>query len=290
MPRLWWGVALLAVMVQQASAQVGLLVVSHGADSSWNTRVEETLSRVRWSQGPVRGAFLMGSGATTSSWDKGVAELVAAGARSIIVVPLMVSTYGEHVSQIRYYAGELRELPASLASMGHEHHSVQPSPVPMRVTRAIDGASELGEILGDRWNALADSMRTGTLVLIAHGPSADSLVGGWLHSITAAAAPLSQRLGVSNVRIGLLRDDAPAPVRAAAIASLRDTVVALATRSGEPVTVMTVLVSSGSINRVKVPNDLEGMPMRYVGASLAPHPALSRWIERIATAALPAAQ
>ncbi len=45
---------------------------------------------------------------------------------------------------------------------------------------------------------------------------------------------------------------------------------------------MTVLISQGAINRVVIPQDLAGMPVRYVGTALAPHPSLARWIERIA--------
>lgn len=282
MSRGWWIVgALLGGAPRLLPAQTGLLVVAHGADSAWNARVEATVRAVRWTHGPVRAAYLMGSGAEAQSWDAGVRSLVAAGAKSIVVVPLMVSTYGEHVAQIRYYAGEIAELPASLAAMGHEHHA-SPAPVPMRVTPAIDGAPELGEILASRWRELPAASRAKSLVLVAHGPSADTLVGQWLRGIGAAAAPLTMLLGRDHVRIGLLRDDAAPPVRAAAIAAMRDTIAALARRTGDSVAVMTVLISSGGIDRVKVPNDLAGMPMRYVGASLAPHPALAKWIERIA--------
>jgi hypothetical protein len=49
--------------------------------------------------------------------------------------------------------------------------------------------------------------------------------------------------------------------------------------------VMTVLVSSGLIDRVRVPADLAGTPMRYAPTVLAPHPALARWIARMAGAA-----
>lgn len=281
MTRGWWlAGALLCGAPRLLAAQTGLLVVAHGADSAWNARVEATVRDVRWLHGPVRSAYLMGSGAQAQSWDAGVRALVAAGAKSIVVVPLMVSTYGEHVTQIRYYAGEIAALPASLAAMGHDHHASHAT-VPMRVTPAIDGAAELGQILASRWKELPATSRGKSLVFVAHGPSADTLAGRWLQGIGAAAAPLATSLGRDNVRIGLLRDDAAPAVRAAAIAAMRDTITALAKRTGDSVTVMTVLISSGGIDRVKVPNDLAGMPMRYVGASLAPHPALARWIERV---------
>ena len=94
---------------------------------------------------------------------------------------------------------------------------------------------------------------------------------------------VERKLEGRALHVGLLRDDAPAPVRAAAIQSLRDTIATLA--RGDTVTVMTVLVSSGTIDRVRIPSDLAGMPMKYVGVALAPHPALARWIERVAAQA-----
>ena len=58
---------------------------------------------------------------------------------------------------------------------------------------------------------------------------------------------------------------------------------ARATRARDSVVVLPVLISSGSIDREKLPRDLEGLPVRYLRASLAPLPPLARWIERIAS-------
>jgi hypothetical protein len=123
------------------------------------------------------------------------------------------------------------------------------------------------------------------VLLVAHGPSTDADALAWEEALRVATAPLAIALDDTPLRIGLLRDDAPAPVRARAVAALRDTVTALAARSADSVLVMTVLVSSGSIDRVRIPQDLAGLPIHYAGMSLAPHPALARWIERVAGAA-----
>lgn len=268
--------------VQPGAAQVGLLVVAHGADSGWNARVEQSVREVRWESGPARLAYLMGPGAQTASWDRATRELVAAGAKSIVVVPLMVSSRGEHVTQIRFYAGEVATLPTELQSMvGHGQHAVSPPPVPMEVTSALDAAPELGAILLSRWRGLAEADRRRPLLLIAHGPSADSLAPHWIEALTAATRPLATEMN-APVHIGLLRDDAEPAVRAAAIRGIRDSITALALTSGDSVTTMTVLVSSGTINTITVPKDLAGMPIRYFGISLAPHPELARWIERVA--------
>ena len=270
------------VSAQTPPPSVGLLVVAHGADSGWNARVHQVVEQVRWN-GPVEVSFLMGAEAASASWQAGVDRLIERGASEIVAVPLMVSSNGAHVRQIRYYAGELDSLPAALRGSGHDHHHPAGRPgVPVRVTRALDASPELGEVLASRWNELSDLHRSRPLVLVAHGPGAIEDVPAWVVGLESATASLARELPDGKVHVGLLRDDAAAEIRADAIAGLRDTIATLAAAAGDSVTVMTVLVSSGSIDRVKIPNDLVDMPMRYVGAVLSPHPALARWIGRIA--------
>ena len=267
------------IPVQPANAQraTGLLVVAHGANRAWNLRVRETVARLEW-RGPVTVAFLMGEEADTSGWDAGVRELAGRGAQDIVAVPLMVSSHGAHYRQIRYLAGEIPDWPADLS---HQHGPRVEPPVPVRVTTALDGAPELGQVLRDRWRALAPVDRRRSLLLVAHGPSSDDEAALWVRDLELAARELGSDV---QVRIGLLRDDASPPVRAAAIAQIRATVNELAGAGGDSVAVLPVLISSGSIDRLTIPKDLFGLPIRYTATALAPHDALARWIERVALA------
>lgn len=269
--------ALIPVPSANAQGTTGLLVVAHGANPAWNLRVRETVARVDW-RGPVTVAFLMGEEAETSGWDAGVRELAGRGAQQIVAVPLMVSSHGAHYRQIRYLAGEIPDWPADLS---HQHGPRIEPPLPIRVTTALDGAPELGRVLQDRWRALAPVDRRRSLVLVAHGPSTDDEAALWIRDLELAARELGSDV---QVRIGLLRDDAPPPVRAAAIALIRETVNGLATAAGDSVAVLPILISSGSIDRVTIPKDLFALPIRYTATSLAPHDALARWIERVALA------
>jgi sirohydrochlorin cobaltochelatase len=267
--------------ISAGQAQTGLLIVAHGAGPEWNARVRQTTAMVAWPRGPVATAFLMGAEKETAGWDSAAAELVRGGAREIVVVPFMVSSFGAHYRQIRFYAGELDEMPAELAA--HDHGTPPARAVPMRVTSALDGAPELGLVLRDRWRALPDTDRRRALMLVAHGPSTDEEARLWVSQLEAAAAGI-EREGRIPVEIGLLRDDAPAPMRAAAIAKIHEQVRALVTTPGDSVTVMPVLISSGRIDRVTIPKDLTGLPVRYSPMVLAPHELLARWIERLAIA------
>jgi sirohydrochlorin ferrochelatase len=254
-------------------AQTGLLVVAHGAGPEWNGRVRETVGQVRWAHGPVAVAFLMGAEADSAGWEVGVRRLVADGATSIIVVPLMVSSHGGHYREIEYYAG-LRDS----ASDSHAHHVRRPPPVALRVAPALDGAPELGSALAERWSALAPDDRRRPVLLVAHGPNDSADAERWIRDLTMASTALRQAGLDRDLRVGLLRDDAPPAVRAAAVAELRAVSRALA--DGDSVVVLPVLISSGEINAQKIPRDLADLPVRYHPGPLAPSAHLARWIER----------
>jgi hypothetical protein len=95
--------------------------------------------------------------------------------------------------QIRYYAGELTELPAELAA--HEHATPKPSPVPLRVTPALDAAPELADALAERWRALDAINRGRPLLLVAHGPSSDAEAERWTSNLDSAAARIRREEG-----------------------------------------------------------------------------------------------
>jgi len=256
-------------------AQTGLLVVAHGAGPDWNERVRETVGQVRWPHGPVGTAFLMGAEAESAGWEVGVRRLVEDGAMRIVVVPLMVSSHGGHYREIEYYAG-LRDA----APDPHAHHVRRPPPVPMRVAPALDGAPELGSALAERWSELGAGDRRRPVLLVAHGPNDSADAERWIRDLTIASAALRRAGLEGDVRIGLLRDDAPPEVRAAAVAELRAQANALA--GNDSVVVLPVLISSGEINLQKIPRDLADLAVRYHPAPLAPSAHLARWIERSA--------
>lgn len=273
---------------QSSTPRVGLLVVAHGADSTWNANVRKTVAQVAWKHGPVEVAFLMGGEAKTASWTAAVSSLQHHSVSRIVAVPLMVSTHGSHVDQIRYYAGELptlpKELEAMMKSMGHEHEATAHTHVPIVTTNALDDASELGQALYERWMQLPDVDRKRPLVLVAHGPNDAEAAVLWEKNIAATAGKIAKLVAPNPMRIHLLRDDAPAEVRKAAVQAMRDSITALSVRAKDSVTVLPVLISTGSVNTVKIPADIAGLPVRYQPVGLTPSAALARWIERVANA------
>ncbi len=85
--------------------------------------------------------------------------------------------------------------------------------------------------------------------------------------------------GFRDVRVELVRDDAPAAVRAEAVLRTRELIELQRTATGKDVIVIPVLVSKGSVSRDKVPNDIAGTPSLYSGEPLLPHAEMARWVE-----------
>ncbi len=306
--------ALLALSGAVAHAQTGLLVVAHGASPEWNARVRETVAKVVWPHGPVSVAFLMGPETKTASWDHAIDTMRARAAKSLVVVPLLVSTHGFHYVEIEYYAGlrdtlirppapprpaqatpPVRDTAAAAAGYGasygsmgggmnHPHVHNRPPGMPAVVTPAIDAAPELGAVILSEWKKFAPECKGREIMFVAHGPSNDADANRWVTNIAIAAQSLRSAGYTGAVRVGLLRDDAPAPIRAAAITSMRDTIQAMATRSKDSVVVIPILISSGAINRVTIPRDLKDLPIRYHPVALSGHDEIARWIERVAGA------
>lgn len=268
---------------QRVEAQTGLLVVAHGANAEWNGQVRATVTQVQWPHGPVATAFLMGDAAESAGWDVAVRQLEQAGVTSIVVVPLMVSSHGSHYRQVQHYAGELADLPAALAE--HNHGTAGLATVPMRVTPALDDAREVSEALAAAWVRLPEERHRGPLLLLGHGPESEEDAARWSEAFASYGRALAGAGHQGQIRTAFLRDDAPPPVRAAAIQVMRDTVTALAARAADSVAVMTVLIATGPMTKARIPQDVAGLPVRYLPMGVTPDPAIARWIERVADAA-----
>ena len=252
--------------------------MAHGAGRAWNDGVKDVVAQVKWTAGPVATAFLMGPEADSGGWDSALVKLIRQDARRIVVVPLLISSHGGHYRDILRSAGALIETAGDTARHGH---GAQRPAVPTVVTGALDDAPELGQALAERWRQLGAADRRRPVVLVAHGPTSDEEAALWLRNLEAAGDSI-RRDGQVPVAAGLLRDDAPPAVRAAAIQDIHRAIARLAMEASDSVTVLPVLISTGHIDQVAIPTDLVGLPIRYTALPLAPLPALARWIERVA--------
>jgi sirohydrochlorin cobaltochelatase len=267
------------VLGAQGAGPVGTIVVAHGGDSLWNSYVIEAAKAAR-TGGPVEVTFLRGPAAKQTPFQAVVARLEQAGVSRIAVVPLLVSSHSGHYDQVRYLAGDSVALDGRM--MHHLHMAGIERPrtrVPLRLTRALDNAPHIARVLADRALALSPNPRERALMIVGHGPNSAEDYAAWMTNLRVVADSVKARGGFRDVRVELVRDDAPAPVRAEAVRRTRELIEMQHLLSGKDVLVVPVLISKGAVSRDKLPRDLAGMPMIYAGEPLLPHAEMVRWIE-----------
>ena len=268
------------------AGRVGTVIVAHGGDSVWNAQVRALAAEVR-SGGPVEVSFLMGPGAKTTRFQDAVRRLEAAQVSEIAVVPLLVSSHSGHYEQIRYLAGE--DVALDQRMMHHLHMAGlerASAKVPLRVTRALDDAPEVARALADRALAIEPRPAGRALFIVGHGPNSAEDYAAWMTNLRRVADSVKAWTGFRDVRVDLVRDDAPAEVRAEAVRRVRELIEMQYALTGREVVVVPVLIAKGAVSRDKIPNDLRQLPVVYRGEPLLPHPAIARVVEaRVATLA-----
>jgi sirohydrochlorin cobaltochelatase len=264
---------------QAAASPVGTIVVAHGGSKEWNDEVRAVVAQAKLA-GPLELSFLMGPEAATTRFQDVAARLVSQGARRLIVVPLLVSSHSEHYEQIRYLAGATDSVDQAIAA--HMHHGgLEPAKVdvPVHVARGLDDSPAIARALADRALALGQAPAQQALFLVGHGPNSAEDYAWWMSNLRTVADSVQRFTGFRDVRIDLVRDDAPAHVRAEAVRRVRELIAMQHTITGRPVVVVPVLISRGRVSRETFLADLAGLPVIYSGDPLLPHPGLARWIE-----------
>ena len=274
-----FSVLLSAASSHAQTGPVGTLLIAHGAGPEWNQQVE-TIAGLARTGGPIEVSYLMGPGAATHRFQDAARKLVSKGATQIVVVPLLVSSHSGHYDQIRYLAGQTDSISEEM--MHHLHMSgiaKADVKVPIRLAKAIDDSPEIARVLAERALALATAPADQALFLVGHGPNSAEDNAEWMKNLRPLADSLRSFTAFRDIKIGLVRDDAPAEVRAEAVRGVREMIELQHKLTGTPVVVVPVLISTGSVSREKIPADLAGLPIVYSGDALLPHPGLARWVE-----------
>ena len=272
----------------QAAARPGILLLAHGGAESWNNNVLAIARDVEGTH-PVEVAFGM---ATRANIQGAIDRLTAKGATEIVAVPLFVSSHSSVVRSTEYLLGLRADAPADLArfakmshgSAGGDHAShgaaaaedgTRPieTRLPVRMTSALNNHALLAAIVADRAHSISTAPVKEHVILVAHGPVQDADNALWLADMRALASHVQ---GYAGVDLLSLRDDAPAPVRDAATAQLRD-MVTRARAKGHDVLIVPVLLSYGGIEP-GLRTRLDGLDYRLPQQGIAPDARLAQWV------------
>ncbi len=281
-----------------AQGSTGVLILAHGGSQGWNSQVADLATRVN-AQLPAEVAFGM---ADRSTIQAAVDRLVRRGVGRIVAVPLFVSSHSSVFESSRYLLGARPDAPADLAifarmkhgdmSSGDRHHGagdpaamIAPAvdgttpvvaPVPVVVGRALDHDPAVAAILAERAKSLSHDPASEVVVIVAHGPTSDEENALWVKDMELLAAGVQQAAPFARVESLTVRDDAPAPIRDAAAAHLRD-VVSKATGEGHRVLIVPLLLSYGGIE-TGVRKRLDGLDYQMAAQGLLPDDRLVQWV------------
>ena len=276
---LWLSLWTSPVSAQSAVPPIGTVVVAHGGDSTWNEHVLAAARSAR-TGGPVEVSFLMGPAARSHRFQTAIARLVEQGAKHVVIVPLLVSSHSGHYEQIRYLAGQPVQLDSAM--MHHLHMAGIERPVigpPLTLVPALDDSPHMARVITDRARALEQN-RNQAVFIVGHGPNSAEDYAAWMLNLRRVADSVKAWGKFSDVRVDVVRDDAPPAVRAEAVRRVRELIELQHLATRQPVIVVPVLISRGAISRDRLPNDLRGLPIVYAGEALLPHAEMSRWIEQ----------
>jgi len=275
----------------------GILLLAHGGNPHWNENVRALAARVDKDQ-PVEVAFGM---ATRANIQTAVNALTARGVTEIVAVPLFVSSHSSVVTSTQYLLGLRAEAPPELAafakmshgpthgaapaSTGHEGHVADPaeatrpvtSPVPVRMSSALDSHPIVAAILTDRARAISTEPAREAVILVAHGPVSDAENQQWLNNLGALAGGVRKSAAYASIDWLTVRDDAPTAIRDAATAELRALVVKRA-QTGARVLIVPVLLSFGGIEQ-GIRKRLDGLDYVMATQAIMPDDRLVDWIK-----------
>jgi sirohydrochlorin ferrochelatase len=289
----------LAVLMAHTSfADPGILLLAHGGSPEWNGRVTELAAHVDRTR-PTEVAFGM---ATRANIQAAIDRLVARGATEIVAVPLFISSWSSVITSTEYLLGLRAEAPAALAAFAkmnhappaatatsgsvpgaHESHAMAEdgtspvkSPVPVRMTPALNDHPIVADILASRARSISRNQPEEAVVIVAHGPTGDDENRQWLADMASLAARVGSTEKFASVDYLTLRDDAPKPVRDQASAELRE-LVSKRIGTGQHVLIVPLLVSFGGIER-GLRERLEGLAYTMASAGLMPDGRLVDWV------------
>jgi sirohydrochlorin cobaltochelatase len=233
-----------------------------------------------------------------------VDRLTARGVKSIVAVPLFISSHSSVITSTEYLLGVRREMPGDLrvfakmnhgahgahAAAGHEENdtavtavdNTRPvtSPVPIRMTEALNRHRLVGEILVDRAREVSSSPEKEAVIIVAHGPVPEDDNKRWLADMQVLAQQMDDATSFAAINYLTVRDDAPKPIRDAATAELRQ-LVEKESNLGRRVLIVPLLLSYGGIEK-GIRQRLEGLNYVMASRALMPDERLLEWVRSAA--------
>jgi len=261
---------------EELRGEDGVIIIMHGfrehGDRAFRQRMQPIADRL-----PTALAIGM-SMMMSEHVQLAIDDLQAAGARRIVVLPVVSSADNAMYRQWRYIFGlhdvaEYGTVPVVRTDPGEVIFVEPPEDHPLVAEILLDHAREISEDPGNE-----------VVIIASHGPTSAADNELALAMLGRLAAAVHEQGGFADV-IGLtLQDDAPPAVRARNVEKLRAAVQA-ADAAGHDVLVITNLIGTRTIQG-KLRSDLAGLEYRFNPAGIVQHDNFIRWMDETLTTVL----
>jgi sirohydrochlorin cobaltochelatase len=243
--------------------------MAHGGSPQWNKAVRDM---VRNADLPYPTRIFFGMAHSREEADllqKNVNYLEGKGVHTIIVIPLLVSSYSEIHRQWRYMMGVNIQPGFNTGLFPVKKQAT------IEFTDPLNDDPIVGLILLDRARELSQNPSSESVILVAHGPNDESDNARWLAAMSKLAATVKER-GHFRAAEGLtLRDDAPEEIRAQAVETLRGR-VERGSKMGKVIVIPLLMAPGGVENKIGVA--LKGLDYALNAKTLMPDHRLSQWV------------
>ncbi len=249
--------------------ETGVLVLAHGFRTAGDNIFRQRLNPLA-AQQPT--ALALGMSMMMSDHIQfAINDLEAAGAKRIVVVPVVSNRYNSLMRQWQYIFG-LIDDPAYIA--------VAPvtSNVPLLFGEPPEDDPLIVDTLADYAREVSRQPDNEFLLLVAHGPESAADNEVVLTLLQKQVDEVQARLNFADVAVASLQDDAPKAVRAANVEQMRALVKA-AQDKGYEVLVITNLLGARTV-QAELRRDLRGLRYTFNAKGIMQHDNFVRWIEQ----------
>jgi sirohydrochlorin ferrochelatase len=255
------------VSAAEQKGKTGVLILVHGLGDHGDALLREALQPTGKAY-PTTLALGM-SMMTSDHIQMGINDLEAAGAREIVVVPVVSTRHNDLMRQWDYIFA-LRD-DAAYARVPRVSSSAE-----MRVAEALDDHPLVGSMVNDYAREISQQPENEYVIIVAHGPVDAEENRQQLQMLENVADYLRANSGFAAVSVATLQDDAPPEVRMARTRELRER-VEQANAQGRDVLIVTTLLGT-RIVQSSLARNLRGLDYRFNGKGLIEHPQFIEWI------------
>jgi hypothetical protein len=199
----------------------------------------------------------------------GLDDLVAAGAKNVVVVPVVATEHNSMIRQWQYIFGLYDEPTyATVSQVKTDANVIFISPP--------NDDPFVAEILLDYADQISTDPDNEVVIIVAHGPSDATDNEKQLVVMDNLAKIVKEDGGYSAVLTATLQDDAPLEVRDANVAKLRGMIEATRAEGKEAILV-TNLIGTYTIQS-KLRKDLKGLDYKFNAKGMVEHEVFVEWI------------